>query len=51
MTLVNGTATVNLGKFAKQGKKLLTIQYLGNVGLDCQPDRDFQGQEDDAREG
>jgi 5'-nucleotidase len=34
VTLVNGTATVNIGKFDKKGQKLVTVQYLGNVGLD-----------------
>lgn len=33
-TLVNGTATINIGKFDKKGQKLITVQYLGNVGLD-----------------
>jgi 5'-nucleotidase len=33
-TLVNGVATVNLGKFTKKGEKLITVQYLGNLGLD-----------------
>ena len=34
VTLVNGAATINLGKFDKAGKKMVTVQYLGSVGLD-----------------
>ena len=46
-TLVNGVATINIGKFTKKGDKLITIEYLGNVGLDVAPDHDpVHGQEE-----
>jgi 5'-nucleotidase len=33
VTLVNGKATVNLGKFQKKGKKTVTVDYLGSSTL------------------
>lgn len=32
--VVNGVAQVNLGKFAKKGKKVVTVQFVGSSSLD-----------------